>query len=342
MRILALTECDDHVCYRYRWGALSEFFAQRGAELHSLVLASGIWPFCRQLPSIARADVVVLQRRLLAGWKLKLLRSAARHLVFDFDDAVFLRDSNSPRSAQCPRRACRFQATVAAADLVTAGNDFLASQARSCLPLAAHQRVAVVPTVVDPGRYPLADHVGTSATTELVWIGSRSTLQSLVEAQPALTTAGQRLRQLRLKIVSDALIEIPAVEVIPQAWSEATEARDIAAADIGISWMPDHPWSAGKCGLKVLQYMAAGLPVVVNPIAMHKQLVQDGVTGFWASTPDEWATAIARLAESPSLRRRFGEAARSFVERRYSTHVWGPQLAEKLVELTPWAARRAA
>ena len=33
-----------------------------------------------------------------------------------------------------------------------------------------------------------------------------------------------------------------------------------------MSWLPDDLWSRGKCGLKVLQYQAAGLPVVANPV----------------------------------------------------------------------------
>jgi glycosyltransferase involved in cell wall biosynthesis len=342
MRVLALTESDDHVCYRYRWEALREFFVERGAELQSLVLRSGIWPFCRQLPQIAQADVVVLQRRLLARWKLRLLRRAARRLVFDLDDAVFLRDSNSPRAPQCPRRAHRFQATVRAADWVTAGNEFLAEQVRTCLPITAHQRVAVVPTVVDPSRYSPANHADTTAAAQLVWIGSRSTLTSLAEARPALGAAGERLQRLRLKIICDAMMEIPGIQVVAQPWSEATEAREIAAADIGISWLPDHPWSAGKCGLKILQYMAAGLPVVANPVAMHKQLVQHAVTGFLASTPDEWATAIERLIASPDLRRSFGQAARTFIKRHYSTQVWGPRLAERIATISSHTARQAA
>ena len=111
-------------------------------------------------------------------------------------------------------------------------------------------------------------------------------------------------------------------------WSVATEARDLAAADIGISWLADIPFNRGKCGLKVLQYMAAGLPVVANPIGVTSRLVIHGKTGFLASTPEEWAEAIKRLAENPVLRRQMGVAARRIVEERYSVNAWSPQFAE--------------
>ena len=73
------------------------------------------------------------------------------------------------------------------------------------------------------------------------------------------------------------------------AWNEQTEAREIAAGHIGVSWIPDDLWSRGKCGLKILQYQAAGLPVVANPVGAHCEMIRDGETGFLATTPDEWA-----------------------------------------------------
>jgi glycosyltransferase involved in cell wall biosynthesis len=101
-------------------------------------------------------------------------------------------------------------------------------------------------------------------------------------------------------------------------WSERGEAADIAAADVGISWVPDDLWSRGKCGLKVLQYMAAGLPVVANPVGVQADLVRHGETGLLARTPAEWVEALRRLAGDPVLRRHMGEAGRRRVEAEFS------------------------
>src|SRR5262249_22301961 len=81
-----------------------------------------------------------------------------------------------------------------------------------------------------------------------------------------------------------------------------------------ISWLPDDAWSQGKCGLKVLQYMAAGLPVVANPVGVQASFVESGVTGFWAETPESWVEAIGRLVGDAALRRRLGQAGRRRVE----------------------------
>src|SRR5208283_1710603 len=93
---------------------------------------------------------------------------------------------------------------------------------------------------------------------------------------------------------------------------------DIASGDIGISWLPDDDWSRGKCGLKVLQYMAAGLPVVANPVGVQPDLVRHGETGFLAATPADWVGAVKRLAGDPELRRRMGRAGRQRLERDFS------------------------
>jgi len=100
-------------------------------------------------------------------------------------------------------------------------------------------------------------------------------------------------------------------------WQQATETTELADADIGISWLPDDGWSAGKCGLKVLQYMAAGLPVVANPVGVQKNLVRHGETGFLVETPDEWEDAVRLLAADPELRRHMGQAGRRRVEEEY-------------------------
>ncbi len=116
----------------------------------------------------------------------------------------------------------------------------------------------------------------------------------------------------------------------------------MADADLGISWLPDDPWSLGKCGLKVLQYMAAGLPVVANPVGTNNEMVVHGVTGFLVRTPDECADAIGRLAAEPELRARLGRAGRELAEREYRVSRWGEEWARLCDELAGRAGGRGA
>lgn len=113
-------------------------------------------------------------------------------------------------------------------------------------------------------------------------------------------------------------------------WAEETEGRLIQSMDIGIMPLDDTPWSRGKCGYKLIQYMACGLPVVASPVGVNSEIVEDGVTGFLASSDAEWRDAISRLLADADLRRRMGEAGRKRMEELYSLQVWGPRVAEML------------
>jgi glycosyltransferase involved in cell wall biosynthesis len=274
------------------------------------------------------ADAVVIQRRLFSAAKAWLVRRAARVLLFDFDDAVYDRDSNSPRGATDPVRRSRFRRIVRLADACLAGSDHLCREAGA----AGGGSVHLMPTCVDPGRYPIAAHHRPPGAVELVWIGSPSTAPSLADAQRHLQAAAAAAADVRLHVICDGLPRNVGMPARHSAWSGLTEADALARADIGVAWLPEHPWSAGKCGLKVLQYMAAGLPVVANAVGIHRELVEPGVTGFLANDPREWRAAVRALAESPALRRRMGAAARAQVERDWSVRCWGPRLAAILSE----------
>lgn len=311
MHLVALVPAADHVCARYRLSAFRPWLEAEGHTLSLEPLPSGVlarWRLFRRL----RGSSVILQRELLPGWQLATLRRSARHLIFDFDDAVFLRDSYSPKGQHHPRRLRRFAATVRACDAVIAGNRFLASQAKQHGAAA----VEVVPTCVDPWAYTPRSQTGPGDT--LVWIGSSSTLQGLERIAPLLDEIGSRLPGIRLKVICDRFPRFPHLPVIDCPWSASTEAADLAHADIGISWVPDDLWSQGKCGLKVLQYMAAGLPVVANPVGVQAEMVRPGLTGWLGTSAEEWAQAIRALRDDASMRRQMGSAGRRSVEEDYS------------------------
>jgi glycosyltransferase involved in cell wall biosynthesis len=272
------------------------------------------------------ADAVILQRRLLSPLLLGLLRRRVRRLIFDFDDAVWLRDSYSPKGFDDPRRSRRFRAAVRAADVIVAGNEFLAAEVRRW---TASDRVRDFPPWVVVKRYRgRAGSVSDGSANKrsgrsrsrltLVRVGSSSTLKGLERFAPTLSAIGHAVSGTRLKIICDRFIDIPHLPVDRCSWDEHTEAAEIASADVGIGWVPDDAWSRGKCGLKVLQYQAAGLPVVANPVGVHAEMVRDGETGLLATTIEDWIIAVRRLAAEPALRQRLGAAARRQVEERYS------------------------
>ena len=126
MRLLALVDSPDHVCCRYRIRAFEPTLKSAGWSLSCQELKRSTFSRLAQLCTVSASESVILQRKLLPAWQLAILRGRARHLVFDFDDAVLLRDSYARRGPYSHVRQERFAATVRAADTVIAGNDFLA------------------------------------------------------------------------------------------------------------------------------------------------------------------------------------------------------------------------
>jgi len=325
VKVLAFSEGPNHVCYRYRIEAFAWALADRGWTLESQPLAPNTFERNPQLRAALDADVVILQRKLLPLWQLHRLRRFSRVLLYDFDDAQFCRDSYSRKSSASWTRLANFWATIYAADGVVAGNGFLKEQAASYV---GAEKVHLIPTCVDAESYPTAHHQRRVSGVRLVWIGQHSTLPGLYVADPLLEAATARTPGLELRVICNQFPRLHGIQVVPRQWSQAGEANELAEADIGISFLPDDEWSRGKCGLKVLQYMAAGLPVVANPVGMNREMVRHGVTGFLARTPEEWADAIETLSRNPELRSKMGAAGRQAVESRFGVARWAPRFAD--------------
>jgi len=359
MRWIALVESPDHVCCRYRLRAFEPALAANGMSLELASLPRSLLGRHRLFASLKGANVI-LQRRLLDAWSWRVLRRSAAHVAFDFDDAVWLRDSYSERGLISWQRARCFQRTIRESDLVLAGNRFLADAAAS---QSDDSKVHIIPTAVEASHYPVAEHTGgllarraskgvpapaappidtDGQFVRLVWIGSSSTLQGLEKIAGMLDLLSSRLPNVCLRVVSDRTLQLQQMPVEFWPWSAATEAEALATADIGIAWLPDDDWSRGKCGLKILQYMAAGLPVVCNPVGVQRELIQPRWNGFLAASASEWFEAIAQLAADAAMRRRFGSFGRNLVERSFCVRVVAPQLMQALQSVSRPARTMAA
>ena len=249
--------------------------------------------------------------------------------ALDFDDAIF---HNYDLHRLAPVRRLwgrKIDRLMRRADLVTAGNDYLAERARQ----AGARRVEWLPTVVDLDRYPPPRPRPTDrpGPCRIVWIGSPSTVHYLREVEAALGRLASR-RAIELTVIG-AQIELPGVPLRCEGWTEAGEAAAIAAADIGIMPLPDSPWERGKCGYKLIQYMACGLPVVASPVGVNRRIVENGVNGFLADDAQAWIDRLEWLVDHGPERLAMGAQGRQQVERTYSLQANAPRLAGWLQEL---------
>lgn len=286
---------------------------------------------CHALLGRHQFDVVWIEKEALPWAPLWLERGLLRGVpyVLDFDDAVF-HNYDKHRSLLVRRvYGRRLDRLMARAALVVDGNSYLAQRARD----AGAPRVELLPTVIDLDRYPEPAHASESVTVggtlRIVWIGSPTTvhyLQLLREPLQALA----RTHAFVLRVVGGGKVDLPGVNVEEVPWSEATEVASIGACDVGVMPLLDSPWERGKCGYKLIQYMACGLPVVASDVGANSEIVQHDVSGLVVRSSSDWEVALQRLLSDAALRARMGQAGRRRVEQRYCVQHTAPLLANWL------------
>ena len=221
------------------------------------------------------------------------------------------------------------------ADWVVTGNEFIRDAVRPW-----NTRCTVIPTAIDMRRYPAAKRHGPAADFTPVWIGGRSTLFYLEALMPHIEDAARSIPGFRLLVISDRFPEQGGFPIRKVTWDESGEVAALMEADCGLMPLSDDAWSQGKCGLKLLQYGAAGLPAVASPVGVNPEILAGGRGGFLARTPPEWSEALLRLWESPDLRARLGAFARRHIRDHYSLAAQGPRLAEVILRATGRGAGR--
>ena len=252
-------------------------------------------------------------------------------IVFDFDDAIFLPSVSDANRSILPLKSPGKVATIIRhSDRVIAGNAYLASYARQFT-----DAVTVIPTVVDTTRFVprLGAFSGNGAAGRpavVGWIGSPTTASYIRGLAPVLQRAGERHRfVLRVSGAGEPL-DVPGVATEQPPWALDREVELFNTCDIGVYPLADDEWSRGKCGFKAIEFMACGVPVVASAVGVNREIIQDGVNGFLASTGQEWEEKIGKLLADADLRRRMGEAGRRTIEQRYSLAVNAPKLASLL------------
>jgi glycosyltransferase involved in cell wall biosynthesis len=251
------------------------------------------------------ADVTWVSRQLLPAF-VPIHALARRPMILDVDDAVWL-NTGGPRAKDLAR----------ASDLVVCGNSYLANRFSEW-----NQNVTIIPTAVDTLVYqPSVQQTADSGPPVLGWTGTSGNFPFLYTIEDALAQVLQHCRDAKLLVIADSRPEfkqLPASRIEFQRWSPAVELAAIARMSIGLMPLVEDVWCAGKCSYKMLCYMAAGLPVVVTPTGMNRDILAMGEIGFGADREQEWISALTTLLEDSSLRQRMGAAGRAVVEERFS------------------------
>jgi len=285
------------------------------------------------LESVAKADAVLFQRYLPSRRWLRRIRARAKRLVYDFDDAILYSESTRGRPRLKLPRWWRFRAMMRCCDAVSAGNSYLAELAQREAPRG---RVGVLPTTVELQRY---DREPARPETAPVvgWIGGRWTLPYLAQLRRPLEALSAEVAGLTLRVIADQALDLgrTRVELVP--WAQETEVRELQRLRAGLAPLPDDAWTRGKCGLRLLQYLAAGVPAVASPVGTQAEIVRAGAA-LPATSDSDWCLALHRVLTEPSVAAELTARGHELVRKQFSTSSWADFARELWCGKEAWAA----
>jgi glycosyltransferase involved in cell wall biosynthesis len=258
-------------------------------------------------------DAVLIERQVQGDGDAKfepLFRNVARRLVLDVDDAVH---ETYPD---------KYRAIVPLMDEVICGNELL----RQSIISFGSKHTTIIPTCIDTDRFVPAASQIQGGVCRLGWIATSSNLPFFLDLKPALLQAA-RACPFELHVMTDPSplweeLRAWPIHVTCHAWSAQKELVFVQECDVGLMPLPDTSWARQKCGFKLLLSMACGRPVIASPVGANRDIARDGVDGLWATSTDDWASAITRLVASPDLRAAMGTSGRQRVVEDYSLDAW--------------------
>lgn len=272
-------------------------------------------------------DMVWIEKEALPWLPACLEKWFLRNVPYalDFDDAIFHNYDLHKSAFIRYIFGRRIDSLMKDAQLVVTGNQYLADKAIA----AGSKQVEIIPTVIDLLRYkPKLSYLITTVPI-IVWIGSPSSVQYLLELSEAFSALAKR-QLFTLRVIGGGVVTIPGVVIESLPWTLDTEATLIAECDIGIMPLRNTPWEQGKCAYKLIQYMACGLPTVASPIGANLEVVIEDGTGYFAYTDTKWIENLELLLCDAALRQRLGQAGRARVEEHYCLQRIGPILVNLL------------
>lgn len=338
MKVLGLISSPTDPASRARIMQYKNYFGEAGVELTSRFFSPfrdanpapwtyklkklttiNEWRTANILKSLARLPLLIQQYNYDIIWQNRLVlphhfffeNKFSKPLVFDFDDAIWLNEGEK-----------QVKATISRAAMVFAGNDYLAEYSS-----ALNKNIHIIPTTIDINKlFPLNNK---DEKFNIGWIGTESNFKYLELIKPAVIEFLSKNSDSSFTIVST--IKPPQFtfddnQVIFKSWVSDKENELINNFSVGLMPLEDNDWTKGKCSYKMLQYMACGIPVIVSPVGMNKQLLAAGDIGYAATKTQDWVIAITEIKNNKVDAIQKGHNGRELVERDYSCTVLTPKI----------------
>jgi glycosyltransferase involved in cell wall biosynthesis len=188
-----------------------------------------------------------------------------------------------------------------------------------------------LPTVIDINNYKLQKlKTKNSLKPIIVWIGTPSTVKYLEILKDVFRKLSKEYDFILRVIGAD--YNISGVNVENLEWNKEKEFLYLVNSDIGIMPLYNEYWEYGKCGFKIIQYMASGLPVIATPLPANKEIIINNKTGFLATDEEQWYFYLKKMLKDKNLRKTMGVNSRKRIEEKYTYQIWNKKYLEYIDE----------
>jgi glycosyltransferase involved in cell wall biosynthesis len=279
--------------------------------------------------SMPKCDAIWVEKELFpwTPWFVEKIffKILGKKYIVDYDDAIFHQYDQHRFGLVRAILGQKCDQVMRHSSVMVAGNEYLAARARS----AGAEKIVIIPTVVSGEKYQTSS--GRHEPLVIGWIGSSSTVGYLNRLRPILSDLAKR-HSFVFRIVG-AAVDWKDVPVVNVPWDESQEVAFVQSFDIGIMPLKDSLWEKGKCGFKLIQYMACGKPVVADPIGVNSCIVHTGINGYLPETQQQWTESLEELLLNSELREKMGHQGRDRFEKEYSLEVWSAPLMELFFQI---------
>lgn len=240
------------------------------------------------------------------------------HIV-DYDDAIFHNYDNNGNGVIRSLFKNKIPKVIKSASKVITGSEYLTT-----FVLKYNKNVCEIPTSVEYGKYAAVPEAIKNGLFTIGWIGTPSSGMNILAILPALQKfLDQYPARLLLIGFDKSLSHLFTGNVEIKDWDEATEIELMKTFDVGIMPLSDTPFNRGKCGFKLIQYMACGVPTIFSPLVANVNINKNNLN-LSASTSEDWFNCLVKVHnEQAFFKNVVGSDNKEIVKNFYSTEANG-------------------
>lgn len=265
---------------------LENLFSGRPKNILYIVLSYGE----RLFALLRSSSNLIIEREALPylPYAIEQLFLANKRYILDFDDNVWEDYRNKLFLDK------KYDRLVQNASGVIVGNRFLEEYVKNLNP-----NTIKIPTVINLDTYRMSEPIQKFEKLTLIWIGSSVTYKYIKLFSSIFQELTRTIDFDLIIIASESLqhSKIDGVSMKFYDWSSETEINFLQRSHIGIMPLSEDSFSQGKSGFKLVQYMAAGLPMIASPIGENCSIVEHGINGFLPTNTAEWIDALSKLSD---------------------------------------------